>query len=578
MLKLLSKETVELIKSQLNIVDIVSEYVSLQRVGKNFRGLCPFHSEKTPSFYVNPEKRFYHCFGCGASGDVIKFVQEIENISFTEAIQKLAQRAGIELPKKISSRNDYYSKYVNIYSRLAEIYHKNVFKQRGLLNYLINVRKIDLNIIRKFKIGFCSPNSTSAKFEAKNFNLSDSDLRKFGLINSKGFDFHSGRLTFPVFNEKGDVVAFGSRTILKNSLNSPKYLNSPETPFFSKSREFFSSVKAFDVIKEVNFVIVVEGYFDVLALNVCGFENTLAPMGTALSMDHIKRISKATKNIILFFDSDEAGKKSTLNVIPRLEDSDFNIAVVVLKDFKDASEILEKRNQEHLKKYIENAIGYEEFLVNELSEGLDFNNTASIELFLKKIKPFALKMLEKRPVRYERLVEIINTKLGIRETVTRTFFVRSSNLKTEIEKPRDSNVNKEDYKSEIDLLIKIFLEYPSLRKKIIETLRNYRSVLDDFGETFLGLIEDLEFFSEDLIIEKLPEKHSNRFFKLLMFNIEQINVEKVILDCEDRLRRKSILNEISEIDRKLQVSDVESRKSLLKRRMILLSHLKGGKS
>lgn len=574
-----SKETIELIKSQLNIVDVVSEYISLQRVGKNFRGLCPFHSEKTPSFYVSNEKGLYHCFGCGASGDVIKFVQEIENISFTEAIQKLADRVGIELPKRKSFQNDYYLKYVNLYSRLAEIYHKNIFKQNGLLNYLMNVRKIDLSIIRKFKIGFCPPNSVLAKLEAKNFNLSDSELKKFGLTNSKGFDFHSGRLIFPVFNEKGDVIAFGSRTILKDNQNLPKYLNTPETPFFSKSREFFSSTKAFNVIKEANFAIVVEGYFDVLALNVCGFENTLAPMGTALSMDHIKRISRATKNIILFFDSDDAGKKSTLNVIPKLEDSDFNIAIVVSKEFKDASEILEKMNKEHLKKHIENAIGYEEFLVNEFSKDLDFNNAASIELFLKKIKPFALKMLEKRPVRYERLVDTINTKLGIREAVIRTFFARSNNLKTEIGEPRESNVaNKKDFKDEIDLLIKIFIEHPPLREKIIEILRNYRNVLDDFGITFLDLIEDLEFFSEDLIIERLPEKHSNRFFKLLMFNIEQINIEKVILDCEDRLRKKQIFNEINEIDEKLQDGDVENRESLLKRRMTLLSYLKGGRS
>jgi hypothetical protein len=152
-------------------------------------------------------------------------------------------------------------------------------------------------------------------------------------------------------------------------------------------------------------------------------------------------------------------------------------------------------------------------------------------------------------------------------------------LKTEIGEPRESNVaNKKDFKDEIDLLIKIFIEHPPLREKIIEILRNYRNVLDDFGITFLDLIEDLEFFSEDLIIERLPEKHSNRFFKLLMFNIEQINIEKVILDCEDRLRKKQIFNEINEIDEKLQDGDVENRESLLKRRMTLLSYLKGGRS
>jgi len=577
-LKLLSKEIIESIKSKLNIVDVISEYVVLQRVGKNFRGLCPFHSEKTPSFYVSREKGLYHCFGCGASGDVIKFVQEIEGITFIDAVKKLADRAGIKLPEISSSRNEYYAKYVKLYTKLANIYHKNIFKQNELLNYLMNIRKIELSIIRKFKIGFCPPNSKSAYFEAKNLGVANSELRKFGLVNSKGIDFHNNRLVFPVYNDKGSVVAFGSRVVPNTITDLPKYINTPETPFFSKSKEFFCSTNAFDIAKEANFIILVEGYFDVLSLNVCGFENTVAPMGTSLSNDQIKKISKITKNVILFFDSDDAGKKATINLIPKLEENNLNIAIVNSREFKDASEILQRKNQEHLKKYIESAIGYEEFLVEEFSKSLNINNPASVEAFLEKIQPFALRMLEKRPVRYENLIKIINSKLGIRETISRTFFARSTEKTNQNSHVYKRIVPKNERKNEVDLLVKIFVEHKHLRKRVLEIMRNYKSDLDDFGVSFLELIEKEKFFSEDLIIEKLSEKYSNRFFKILIMDIEQTGLDKVLLDCEEKLRKKHILNEVNKIDEKLKTTEGEEKKSLLERRMVLLSYLKGGKN
>jgi len=580
---LLSREVIESVKSRIDIVELISEYISLQKIGKNFRALCPFHNEKTPSFYVNSEKGLYHCFGCGASGDVIKFVQEIEGVSFIDALRKLAERVGIKIPEVYDSKaNEEYIKYVKLYSKLSEIYHKNLFKYGKLLDYLLNSRGIDLNIIRKFKIGFCPPNSRIAHSEAKKLGIIDSEFVRFGLVNSKGIDLFNNRITFPIYNSKGHIIAFGGRILSKNGGEFPKYINTSETAFFSKSKEFFGSSKALEIAKEVNFVILVEGYFDVLALNTCGLENVLAPMGTTLSRNQIKRISRFTRNIILFFDSDDAGKKAIIKLIPRLEENDLNIAVVSLDEFKDASEVLQKKNQEYLKKCIKDAIGYEEFLIKEFSRKLDLENPSGIETFLEKLRPFALRMLEKRPVRYERLVEIITNELGLRETTVRSFFSRGSvNDHKKIQNSSNTSDNNKvgnRKKDEIDLLIKIFVEFKPFRERILEIMGNYRDILDDFGIAFLDLVENEEFFSEDVIIEKLSEEYSNRFFKILMMDIEQLNFEKVLLDCEDKLKKKRIMQEIHEIDKKLRIAKNEVKRDLLKRRMALLSHLKGGKS
>lgn len=580
---MLDKEVIELVKSKIDIVEVVSEYISLQKVGKNFRALCPFHNEKTPSFYVNSEKGLYHCFGCGASGDVIKFVQEIEGISFIDALKKLADRAGVKLPITYDSEVDNeYVEYVRLYSRLAEIYHKNLFKYGESLDYLLNSRKIDLSIIKKFRLGFCPTNSRVACMEAKKLGIADSKLLRFGLMNTRCIDLFSGRIVFPILNNRGHTVAFGGR-VLNDRGSIPKYINTAETTFFSKSNVFFGSKNALRVAREANFIILVEGYFDVLALNTCGIENVLAPMGTTLSQNQIKKILKFTKNIILFFDSDNAGRTAMIKLIPKLEEDGLNIAVVSLDNFKDASEILQKKNQEYLKSCIGNAIGYEEFLVKEFSRDLDLDNPSGMENFLERLRPFALQMLEKRPVRYEHLIEIITNKLRLREAIVRSFFSRdtvSNHKKSQNFSIISSSSNGEvsAKKNEVDLLVKIFIDFRAFRERALEIMKNYRNALDDFGIAFLDFVENEKFFSEDIAIEKLPEEHSNRFFKILMMDIEQLNLEKVLLDCEEKLRKKNIIQEIHQIDEKLKTAKDKIKKDLLRKRMALLSYLKGGKS
>lgn len=330
-----------------NILDVVSPYVKLKKSGNSYIGLCPFHSEKTPSFSVSEQKNIYHCFGCGEGGTAINFIMKMENVSFTEALENLAERANVVLPK---TNNFDFEKNQAIKDTKETIYKMNedaakfFYEQlktpdgKAAVDY-IKKRELSRECVRHYWIGF-APNSWDKLFNhLKEIGYIESDILKAGLIsqneNNKFYDKFRNRLMFPIFNINNRIIGFGGR-VLDDS--KPKYLNSPETLVFNKSKNLFSLNIA--KASRKNEVILVEGYMDVIALAKSGFTNAVATLGTALTSDQARILKKYFKEVVLCYDSDEAGQNAIKRAITVLREFDVKISVISLGDKKDPDEFI----------------------------------------------------------------------------------------------------------------------------------------------------------------------------------------------------------------------------------------------
>ncbi|PMP95005.1 MAG: DNA primase, partial [Thermodesulfobacterium geofontis] len=309
----------EEVKNSYDIVEVISSYVRLKRVGKNFVGFCPFHSEKIPSFVVSPEKQIFKCFGCGAAGDVVTFYAKIKALSFKEALLELAEKAGIQVDKKFFIEKKKEKNLAELNYKIAKFYHHLLYfhsSSEDAKKYL-EERGLSEETIKTFLLGF-APND--GRVLAGYLRNSSEDLTKgeeLGLIKrtSDGsyIDLFRGRIIFPIFNLKGECVGFGARALDKEI--EPKYLNTPESKLFKKSEILYGLYQAKEFIKKKNLGILVEGYFDFLSLWEKGIKNVVATCGTALTENHVKLIKAFTENWVIFYDGDLAGKKAALRAI-----------------------------------------------------------------------------------------------------------------------------------------------------------------------------------------------------------------------------------------------------------------------
>jgi len=332
----------EEIKNRIDIVELVGGYVQLKKAGRNYKGLCPFHNEKTPSFMVSPEKQIWHCFGaCGEGGDIFSFMEKVEGLSFGEAVKKLANQAGVKLENR-SYEADKTKNILYFANELAtDYYHANLTSGQGKIakEYFIKKRKINESTIEDFYLGYSPKKKDALLKELKKHNISQKDLGQAGLAtvrNNSYQDFFWGRLMFPIRNISGQVVAFSARA-LDDSL--PKYINTPETPIYSKSNILYGLDLAKEHIRKLDYVIITEGMMDVIASYQAGVKNVVAPGGTALTENQLKIISRFTKNIKLSFDIDFAGSEATRRAIELALMMDFNIKVITLPEGKDPGDI-----------------------------------------------------------------------------------------------------------------------------------------------------------------------------------------------------------------------------------------------
>lgn len=344
---------IEEIKNRLDIVQVVEKYVTLKQSGKNFSGLCPFHHEKTPSFIVSPDIQRYKCFGCGETGDIFNFIQKIENLDFPEALEKLAKQAGVELKKY--QKNPKYSRLEDI-NYLATRYYYNEFRKSPVASQYITGRGFSQESIKQFGIGYApkypklfdyvkkSPN----KYTKEELINSGLFVDKNGVLKEKFYD----RIMFPIRSAKGSVIGFSGR-ILPGNDYGPKYMNSPDTPIFHKKDNLFSQFESRQEIRKNDLAILCEGQTDVIASHQHGVKNIVAPLGTGLTKEQLENLSRLSKNILFFFDSDSAGQAAVIRAFKLASELNLYPYATNSAPYKDIDEMVQK-DPEHLKYLIEN--------------------------------------------------------------------------------------------------------------------------------------------------------------------------------------------------------------------------------
>lgn len=357
-----------------DIVDVASSYMKLKRSGNGYKGLCPFHGEKTPSFHISADKQLYHCFGCGAGGSVLQFVMNIENLDFVDAVKFLAARANIAIPEgeNREASDRMHRRKQNIYkinAASAKFFHSNLMKEENkvIQSYLID-RGLDRSTVVRFGIGYapeafdgCTKFLLNEGFTEE--QILDSGMARRSEKNGKLYDFFRNRVMFPIIDVRGNVVAFGGRVTDKSL---PKYLNSSDTAAFSKSKTLFALNFAKNHCRDR--IILCEGYMDVIALHKAGFEYAVATLGTALTKEHCAMISRYTKEVLLCYDSDEAGQKATAAAIALLKDANVKTKVLVMQGAKDPDEYIKNKGTAAFEQLVmgsENAVLYK---INKLKQ------------------------------------------------------------------------------------------------------------------------------------------------------------------------------------------------------------------
>ncbi len=339
---------IEDLKRELDIVDVISDYIHLERAGTNFKANCPFHSDKTPSFYVSPSKQIFKCFGCGAGGDAIKFVSLYENLSYLESARHLARKYGIKV--RIRGDEGVDSAVLSALEEVADFYHQKLKDNREAVDYLKS-RNIDSSIIKRFRIGYSPSSGELVKF-LKDRGILEA-YEKTGNIKrideSKFRDLFQRRIVIPIRDQRGRVVGFGGRIL---GGDGPKYINSPESPLFKKRSLLFGFYEGLAYIRDSSEVLIAEGYFDVISLHQAGFRNAVAPLGTAFGRDHAKVLSRIVKKAYLLFDQDPAGRKAMRSALTHLLKEGISPFPVNLPEGMDPHDFLKAEGKDALKEKI----------------------------------------------------------------------------------------------------------------------------------------------------------------------------------------------------------------------------------
>ena len=435
----IDNETINQIKDNLDIVDVISNYVSLTARGKNYFGVCPFHDDSNPSMSVSREKKIYTCFSCGASGNVIKFIMDFENISFPDALYKCATMANIPIDIQRSQEPPKNKELYSIYDLTSKFYQNNLNSTMGknAKDYLVN-RGITEEIIKEFGIGYSLMKRTLLTDFLLAKGFSKKDLLKSGLVveSENLYDIYHNRIMFPIKNRNGQVIAFSGRIFDSN--DTSKYINSKESEIFKKSEILYNLDKAKEYARLAGKIIIMEGFFDVIACYVADIKYAVATMGTAITREHANLIKKAAKEVILCFDGDSAGLKATISCIDELSKVGVEPKIVILEDNLDPDEYLKKYGKEALKNRMENPIGLLDFKLKYRKKNKDLSTSSDMAKYVNEM------IEEINSVNDEVEKEIVIKKLS-EESKLDVDFIKSK-IKKE-DKVKEQNIVKEEIKS-----------------------------------------------------------------------------------------------------------------------------------
>lgn len=379
----ITPEWIENLKAQNDIVNVINKYIPLQKKGKTFWGRCPFHHEKTPSFAVDSYGQYYHCFGCGESGDVIKFVQKYEGVEFYEAVKILAEASGIKIPEfnydnKISEKKHKQDKLLKILSITKEFYLNNLKNDSAKYISYLNKRGINAETIKKFEIG-CSKNYKDLSDYLIKSGFDIADLKDAGVIgvtsNGEAYDFLAERLIIPIFDVYGNPIAFGGR-ILTADKDIAKYKNTQQTLMFEKNKVLYglNFIRELKAKQKIDNLIIVEGYMDVISLSQSGINNAVASMGTSLTVEQAKLLKRFAEDVVICYDGDAAGQNATLRGLNILAEQGLNVKVISLPDNLDPDEYIKRDGSSAFKKLIESAMPLNEYKLAILLKKYNMQN------------------------------------------------------------------------------------------------------------------------------------------------------------------------------------------------------------
>lgn len=559
-------DVIEQVKQSFDIVEVIGRRVALKRAGSNYKGLCPFHGEKTPSFVVSPDKQIFTCFGCGKTGDVIRYVQYSENLEFMEAVEKLASEAGIEF-RKTSGRAERKKDELYEVSRTAAIhFYKNLRKgANDGIKYVVS-RGISPETAKKFGIGYASAEWRDMVEFFKSKNISGELALEAGLFakNNKNeyYDKFRNRVIFPIKNTRDKVIGFGGRAI---DDSMPKYLNSPESLIFKKKDNLYGLNLAKDSIRKKNCAILVEGYMDVVSLADAGVENAVASLGTALTREQAKLLKRYTDTVVLAYDSDGAGQAAAMRGIDILQSAGMKVKILMLTEGKDPDEFIKKNGKKAFEELVENAVSFMEYKISCIKKRYDINTTDGSIRFLEEISRELKKI--KSPVEQAAYVKQVSEITKIPESsIMREIEGTSPQPLPERQEDRQENVlrqsipKREAYKVPVvKTLIKIMLSGG-----------NYIPIIagnDEISEYFYGsgyehILEQIVMnYSDDeevdinAVYDGLDEAEAELFNDIVENVLPPADDEKTLLECVYKIkvhklkkRRADIMNVLGILD------------------------------
>ncbi|MBF0264905.1 MAG: DNA primase [Gammaproteobacteria bacterium] len=475
---------IDTLLARTDIVELINSRVTLKKKGNNYLACCPFHGEKTPSFNVSASKQFYHCFGCGVNGNAINFLREYEHLEFIDAVEELAERAGLEVPKTIINQQQNLAKKHSLFQLMEfanDFYQikldEQLKNQQSELSQYINQRGLSAEIIKTFAIGYSPNNWDSINTLLSQHKATQQDKLDTGLVihnedKNKVYDRFRHRLMFPIRDRRGKTIGFGGR-IINSDDKQAKYINSPETPLFHKGGELYGLYELNQSVRNIEKVLVVEGYMDVVSLAQHGVPYAVATLGTATSEQHIEKLFRLTKEIIFCFDGDRAGKdaawKAMSTTLPIIQ-PDKNIKFIFLEQGEDPDSIIRKVHKSGFEARLENAMPLSEFLFSSLQEQVDFEHADGRSQFIDLAKGY----LQKIPVNssfYVLMKDKLAKMTGInlqeisklidqQQTANSTQAVQQTNIQVR-------RVAKQPLLSPVFKAISYLLNFPDLAKRVI---------------------------------------------------------------------------------------------------------------
>ncbi len=516
------------LRSRLSIADIIGQKVKLTKRGREYIGLCPFHHEKTPSFTINESKGFYHCFGCGAHGDIIRYLMDAEGLPFMEAIKKLADRAGLPMPVLSKESQEQSQKRKSLYEIMdmaAAFFEKNLRMPIGAagLRYFKEKRGLSDDIIRKFRLGYAA-NNNGLKTLLLSKGVAEQDMVDLGLVavpedkNRPSHDFFRDRVMIPIMDKQGNVIAFGGR-IMDNS--QPKYLNSPETPIFNKRRILYNMTYAREPAYQKKRLIICEGYMDVIALDSFGFDYATAPLGTALTEEQILEAWKVCPNPTLCFDGDNAGIKAAIRSIDRVLPilrAGYSVNYIFLKEKKDPDELLHTLGPQVFEQYLQRAKPLVDILWHKCKMNKDTNTPEQKALIEKetfeevgKIKDpqirnyYAQEMKQRIYYTFGRGAQI---KKQQNEQIKQPTETPKTNPKYAVKSAAAYNYVKKPPLNDLDLrsIVAAMILYPELIGKYAERLTSFEighSVMAKILADIIEINEEDEHLDSEILLEKI---------------------------------------------------------------------------